>query len=151
MTFFIGHGRIFVLAIGWGIQQRNVGHPHRLCRLFCILDEVVDFDLRTSYIPPRPKPADGPTSPASSFTLELNLKIIGEPFWVVLGIVPFPNPPLAAVGAMLRLNREGSAARFLEMSFSKDFMSVLKVGLVVGSGVVSLGGCLGGCPLCWRG
>jgi len=93
--------------------------------------------LRTSYIPPGPKPADheldGPTSPASPFTLELNPKIVGEPFWVVLGIVPFPNPPLAAVGAMLRLDREGSAARFLEMSFSKDFMSVLKVGLVVGS------------------
>jgi hypothetical protein len=52
--------------------------------------------------------ARAPTSPASSFTLELNLKI-GELLRVVLRIMPFPTG-LVAVGAMLQLDREGSEA-----------------------------------------
>ena len=49
---------------------------------------------------------DGPTSLASSFTLELNLKVVGGPFWAVLGIVP--------LGLGSSRYRGGSSARFLK-------------------------------------
>jgi hypothetical protein len=38
--------------------------------------------------------ARAPTNPAFSFMLKLNLKLVGEPFWAVLGIMPFSNPSL---------------------------------------------------------
>ena len=64
-----------------------------------------------------------------------SLKLVGEPFWVVLRIMPFSNPSglvAVLVGARLQFDRKGSGG-----SFSEDFVSALKAGLV--PGVVSLG------------